>query len=182
MGARVYNPETNQFTSKDPIKGGNENSYTYPNDPINGSDCSGRNGWLDLGVAFFGGLVGGAICAVTAVVGCVIGGLVIGALSGFITGSATANENHLKGSDYWFHVGKAVLTDSLFGAVGGPIGKLAKDGLRYRGLFKVHASETFKDFRQEMAVGYTYTAAVYFGGMYLSQIASNKPIKKGAKH
>lgn len=41
MGARVYNPETNQFTSKDPIKGGNENSYTYPNDPVNGSDFSG---------------------------------------------------------------------------------------------------------------------------------------------
>lgn len=41
MGARVYNPETNQFTSKDPIKGGNENSYSYPNDPINGSDFTG---------------------------------------------------------------------------------------------------------------------------------------------
>ena len=51
MGARVYNPETNQFTSKDPIKGGNENSYTYPNDPINGSDFTGLwDGWdtLDL--------------------------------------------------------------------------------------------------------------------------------------
>jgi RHS repeat-associated protein len=51
MGARVYNPETNQFTSKDPIKGGNENSYTYPNDPINGNDFSGLwDGWdtLDL--------------------------------------------------------------------------------------------------------------------------------------
>lgn len=41
MGARVYNPETNQFTSKDPVKGGNENPYTYPNDPINWSDISG---------------------------------------------------------------------------------------------------------------------------------------------
>jgi RHS repeat-associated protein len=51
MGARVYNPETSQFTSKDPIKGGNENSYTYPNDPINGNDFSGLwDGWdtLDL--------------------------------------------------------------------------------------------------------------------------------------
>lgn len=41
MGARVYNPETNQFTSKDPVKGGNENSYTYPNDPLNKSDLFG---------------------------------------------------------------------------------------------------------------------------------------------
>ena len=52
MGARVYNPETNQFTSKDPIKGGNENSYTYPNDPINGSDFTGLwDGWDTLDAA-----------------------------------------------------------------------------------------------------------------------------------
>ena len=41
MGARVYNPETNQFTSPDPVKGGNENSYTYPNDPQNFRDFLG---------------------------------------------------------------------------------------------------------------------------------------------
>ena len=46
-GARVYNPETNQFTSPDPVKGGNENSYTYPNDPINGSDFTGLWDWWD---------------------------------------------------------------------------------------------------------------------------------------
>ncbi|MCX6496002.1 MAG: hypothetical protein NTW23_01560 [Rhodoluna sp.] len=52
MGARVYNPETNQFTSKDPIKGGNENSYTYPNDPVNGSDFTGLwDGWDTLDLA-----------------------------------------------------------------------------------------------------------------------------------
>ncbi len=44
MGARVYNPETNQFTSPDPVKGGNENGYVYPNDPINGSDSAGEYG------------------------------------------------------------------------------------------------------------------------------------------
>ena len=41
MGARVYNPTTNQFTTPDPVKGGNENPYTYPNDPLNSSDYSG---------------------------------------------------------------------------------------------------------------------------------------------
>jgi RHS repeat-associated protein len=41
MGARVYNPETNQFTSPDPIQGGNENNYTYPNDPMGRSDFTG---------------------------------------------------------------------------------------------------------------------------------------------
>jgi RHS repeat-associated protein len=47
MGARVYNPVTNQFTSPDPITGGNETSYTYPNDPINKTDFDGNWGWGD---------------------------------------------------------------------------------------------------------------------------------------
>jgi RHS repeat-associated protein len=47
MGARAYNPATNQFTTEDPISGGNENSYTYPNDPISKSDFNGMWGWLD---------------------------------------------------------------------------------------------------------------------------------------
>jgi RHS repeat-associated protein len=41
MGARVYNPITNQFTSPDPITGGNETTYTYPNDPISYQDLDG---------------------------------------------------------------------------------------------------------------------------------------------
>jgi RHS repeat-associated protein len=47
MGARVYNPVTNQFTSPDPITGGNETTYTYPNDPINKTDFDGNWGWGD---------------------------------------------------------------------------------------------------------------------------------------
>ncbi len=47
MGARVYNPETNQFTSPDPVQGGNENSYSYPNDPVNHSDFTGLWSWWD---------------------------------------------------------------------------------------------------------------------------------------
>jgi RHS repeat-associated protein len=41
MGARVYNPTTNQFTAPDPINGGNENTFVYPNDPINQEDHAG---------------------------------------------------------------------------------------------------------------------------------------------
>jgi len=41
MGARLYNPVTNQFTSPDPVTGGNETTYTYPNDPINKNDFNG---------------------------------------------------------------------------------------------------------------------------------------------
>jgi RHS repeat-associated protein len=46
MGARVYNPKNNQFTSIDPINGGNENNYTYPNDPINNNDFNGLDNSL----------------------------------------------------------------------------------------------------------------------------------------
>ncbi|GAA4166044.1 hypothetical protein GCM10022286_30050 [Gryllotalpicola daejeonensis] len=43
MGARLYNSTTGRFTSVDPVAGGNENSYNYPNDPINSNDITGRS-------------------------------------------------------------------------------------------------------------------------------------------
>ncbi|MDM4764389.1 RHS repeat-associated core domain-containing protein [Galbitalea sp. SE-J8] len=42
MGARVYNPITGRFTSPDPVPGGNENAYNYPNDPIGDFDVDGN--------------------------------------------------------------------------------------------------------------------------------------------
>lgn len=44
MGSRVYNNQRGLFTSTDPVFGGNETSYGYPNDPVNGEDISGDFG------------------------------------------------------------------------------------------------------------------------------------------
>jgi RHS repeat-associated protein len=43
MGARVYNAVTGRSTSTDPLLGGNENAYGYPDDPTVSRDLSGRN-------------------------------------------------------------------------------------------------------------------------------------------
>lgn len=42
MGVRYYNWVSGAFTSPDPIPGGNDTSYGYPNDPVNESDISGE--------------------------------------------------------------------------------------------------------------------------------------------
>ena len=44
MGARLYLPTWGQFTSTDPITGGNPNPYMYPDDPINFQDLTGMGG------------------------------------------------------------------------------------------------------------------------------------------
>lgn len=42
MGVRFYNARRGLFTALDPIEGGNDTTYGYPNDPINQLDLDGR--------------------------------------------------------------------------------------------------------------------------------------------
>lgn len=49
MGARLFNPASGQFTSRDVVANGNETAYNYPNDPVNEQDTSGQFCVLGVG-------------------------------------------------------------------------------------------------------------------------------------
>lgn len=92
MGVRLYNPTTGRFLSRDPIRGGNDNTYIYPADPINGSDTSGalclsKNCLISKGIdAAMGAIAGGAG------LGCGAGAGPVGvAICAGIVGGATAS-------------------------------------------------------------------------------------------
>ena len=87
MGARLYNKTTGQFTSLDPVYGGNTTNYSYPQDPINGYDLDGRWwGWRKtLRYAAIGaGIVGAIACGAS-----VVCGVAVGAAAGLAAYSAT---------------------------------------------------------------------------------------------
>ena len=55
MGARLYNPVTGLFLSADPVINGGANRYSYPCDPVGGTDLTGRfwsPDWHVVGYAF----------------------------------------------------------------------------------------------------------------------------------
>lgn len=60
MGARLYNPTTGLFTSTDPVYGGNETDFGYPNDPINKQDTTGTHWlkWAATAATFIPGPIG----------------------------------------------------------------------------------------------------------------------------
>jgi len=107
MGVRAFNPVTGQFLSQDPVPGGNETAYNYPNDPINGSDLSGAWGWGDIdwqgfgvnfGLTLVAGIVIGAMCGLTAGIGCLVSGMVVSGIAGMTSGALEADRLGYKGA------------------------------------------------------------------------------------
>lgn len=82
MGSRVFIPSLGRFLTNDPVEGGTENTYAYPNDPVNDFDLSGQFGFKLLArrianVASIGAMIPGPIGMVSsavAVAGYAIGG------------------------------------------------------------------------------------------------------------
>ncbi|GAA1381522.1 hypothetical protein GCM10009638_27320 [Luteococcus sanguinis] len=88
MGARLYNSATALFTSLDPVYGGNDTAYGYPNDPINSLDLNGA--WSLRTVLRRSYAAAGVIAAVTCVVGtmgaCAVAGAAVVATSALWNG------------------------------------------------------------------------------------------------
>jgi RHS repeat-associated protein len=123
MGARGYNPITGQFLSPDPIRGGNETPYNYPNDPINKTDLTGlMEKWqtfiATLVISAIAFALVGAICAATAGVGCLVSGLIINGIAGLTTGAIGADNLGYTGShrtQYMLESGALSSVSSGFG-------------------------------------------------------------------
>ncbi|MFM2024323.1 MAG: hypothetical protein RLZZ56_336 [Actinomycetota bacterium] len=145
MGARGYNPITGQFLSPDPIQGGNETPYNYPNDPINKTDLTGEmEGWQTLiATAVISAIalaLVGAICAATAGVGCLVSGLIINGIAGLTTGAIGADNLGYTGSQrtqYMLESGALNSVSSGFGYAAARGAGLT--ALRHRSVLRLYA-------------------------------------------
>ena len=116
MGARGFNPITGQFLTPDPIPGGNETAYNYPNNPVCNNDLTGM---LDLQKALSETLISLGVDAL-AIAGCMmfaaaclaisIGiGMASGGIQGYFEGMASG------------HTGLDLVSDVAGGAVFGGV-------------------------------------------------------------
>ena len=189
MGARVYNPETNQFTSKDPIKDGNENSYTYPSDPMNRGDFSGLWSEADSEIIFIIlTILAIFYCPASEGAGCAFA-LVLGGVGG---GLDSFNESVNAGRAWWEVTTNTVVGIGLglFGAkyISKIVSKygpklvellLSPDGLQRSYLvvpafLKRFSKEYFNGKATDLLVKSTYIALI----QYLVKLFPDKPKRK----
>lgn len=125
MGARLYNPISGDFTSSDPVFGGNSTAYAYPQDPINGFDLTGQfwgeglvkkvshfiavhhkaiiHHTISAVAAVGAAALAGAVCGASAGVACLVAAGAIFGASLSVTGHASAAiimHERLRNRDY----------------------------------------------------------------------------------
>jgi RHS repeat-associated protein len=120
MGVRLYSPLTGRFLSVDPIPGGNANAYTYPVDPINKYDLSGKWGidWRSVGkwTAIGAGVLGAVACGIL-----VVCAVAVGAVAG-----AAAYAAEKAGTDQfsWSGLGLSTAIGAASGGIRFPAGSV----------------------------------------------------------
>ena len=126
MGVRLYNAARGLFTAFDPVAGGNNTTYEYPTDPINGVDLEGTRSWWRNALRFSAiaaGVAGAIACGAS-----IVCGIAVGAGSA-LAAYAAVHAGVSRGRDRWTLRGAARATGigALSGAVGvRGLGRLAR--------------------------------------------------------
>jgi len=180
MGARGYNPITGQFLSPDPVQGGNETPYNYPNDPLNSSDISGKSkenenniivtmAWISIALT-------AGLCA-RFPKACLEIRITIAALSGAATGFFIAKERGYNPQ----RMTKLIGDYSMIGFLSGLVGAASLNYLRLGGFYTANASSYWMQQASKVLDSFAYSGTSALTGFFLKFIYNQVPALRRKK-